>query len=517
MSAHSARSVTSTLCAPILISLVLARPGLGATPDGRFDHASQPEHAANCNDCHRLGPGSQWEQKVRVAKGGGTHAVCTKCHQEEWATFDPRKGSAVCAACHAARDGRLDFKKVVYPPYRHRDASQFTLAAFSHADHLREGNRGCAQCHVMGAKGAKAEMDFGPVGHETCGNQICHGERVSPKMSECEGCHRLGKRPPPAPADVAFRVDAGFGHDTHAKAAKDAQCGDCHTNVAVGAGQRIPRPEMIACESCHDGAKAFSALGAQCMRCHAGKQSVQVPVEKPKEPVIYTHALHQAKGVPLTCDKCHPSAPSGRIEFPVPNKEHKPCATCHAVEFRKKNSTLCFTCHAHNQPWRPNPTLATFSGRMEFGVSMKHAAHSKVTCDACHFAEAGKPPEPAPPGLLAPSHRLCARCHESLQKPMMTSCGECHALEAGLGADEGASGWSVRATFSHDLHRKSERTEAFECGTCHAGTAESNGPPPHPTKASCETCHTRGEKAFGVTGFQCYRCHGTAAVKATNP
>lgn len=510
--ARVARSLTVTVLG------LLAGSAFASPPDGRYDHARHADHSANCNDCHRLEAATQWQQRVRVAKGGGTHAACTKCHEKEWASFDPRKGSALCGSCHDLSAARPNFAKIHYPPYRRGEESQFRLSKFSHADHLRDGNRGCSQCHAMETAGMPGALDFKAIGHETCGNQICHGERVAPLMSDCRACHELGPRPAASALEASLRVDVGFAHDKHQQLAKDAQCGDCHTNVAVGAGVRIPRPPMISCERCHDGTKAFSALGTQCAKCHAGKDELTVAFKEPESPAVYAHALHNDKGVPLTCDQCHPSAANGRIEFPVPNKEHKPCASCHAAEFRQQNSAICLSCHEHNQPWRPNPTRTSFRGGTEFAVVLEHKAHAKVACDTCHAEQAGKPVASAAPGLLAPSHQLCAGCHESLQKPLMTSCGDCHSLEAArTAAAQRAAGWSVRAMFSHDRHRDREQRAGPECLSCHVGTGVSEGPPPHPQKSGCETCHASGKTAFSVTGFGCHRCHGAAEPPPPKP
>jgi c(7)-type cytochrome triheme protein len=251
---------------------VLANASTTFADPPRFAHAVHKDvkKAPTCNDCHKLSAATGWAQKTPVIKGREPHQPCSMsgCHQDRYIHFSASKDLNFCLQCHIARpEGKLR-----YPPYRSRGESDFWLAGFDHADHMREGNRGCPLCHDLDkapAKGASKEMRR--VGHDTCGNTICHGERVEPKMAGC-GCH-VAKDKTQVELSASsewtqFRVKKLFSHRAHAKASKSNECGQCHTNVAVKKGERVLLPPMIACESCHNGKQAFDALGATCTKCH---------------------------------------------------------------------------------------------------------------------------------------------------------------------------------------------------------------------------------------------------------
>ena len=482
----------------ILISLISIPDGR----DGRFDHGLHPDHVKDCNRCHQLKAEDNWRQKVRVGKAGGLHAACTPCHLEKWTQFNPAKGLGFCQSCHVGLTRkRPRFKQVAYPPYRSGADSPFFLPTFSHGQHIEQQPPGekpaCHQCH--GSLASKQNPS-----HETCGKTDCHGERVLPGMASCEGCHRLG-RAKGQRVDTVFAVDRAFSHQNHARHTEGTTCGDCHDNVATPAGESVPMPAMITCEQCHNGQAAFSALG-DCLKCHAGKQNIARPVLRPDEIPAYGHAEHNEVGKSHSCETCHASTASGLVRFPVPNADHQPCAGCHGEQFREKDSALCFGCHEHNQPWKPNPRRTSFREPSEFVVGISHQSHRKTDCDTCHFVRKPPPEAPVPPGVLAPSHRLCADCHEKEYPPKMTSCGACHELPASMTETDDA--WRVAASFSHDAHRVDLRNQQpLACEVCHAEVSSSNVvPPPRPKKKSCETCH-QGSTAFNVTGFECYRCH----------
>ena len=78
-----------------------------------------------------------------------------------------------------------------------------------------------------------------------------------------------GQSPTAAQQTSPFRVKAKFEHVAHARLvlAKglERNCTPCHGGTGA---QFQARPKMPMCESCHDGKKAFDALGTQCFRCH---------------------------------------------------------------------------------------------------------------------------------------------------------------------------------------------------------------------------------------------------------
>jgi c(7)-type cytochrome triheme protein len=247
----------------------------------------------------------------------------------------------------------------------------------------------------------------------------------------------------------------------------------------------------------------------------------------------FNHTQHQKAGLGMdSCDACHAgTSADGKLKFP--GKDHKPCSNgaCHADEYRKRGSQLCFTCHMRNEPWGDNPTKTSLVRPAgvppEFSVGFSHKAHfergggkdSKAVggCQNCHYRESGGEAPKVAPGLLAPAHVQCASCHEATAKPEMLKCGACHTFSSSIPAVAGeraAPEWRVTAKFRHETHRTDARTTppgALDCQACHPGVSDA-GPgqkPPSPKMAGCaSTCHD-GKVAFKATGFGCVRCHGS--------
>ena len=247
------------------LALTLAPP-LQAAPD-RFEHQHE-QHAGKlgaCSTCHTMTAQSAWAQSGRMG-----HGACDRCHQVRRQAAAGARPKALCYSCHKGRAFR-------FPPHRRRGESEFTLARFDHAKHQQPGVAGCALCHQLTEAARTAPIkdstpEMRPVGHETCGQSICHGERVKPVMATCEGCHVARGAEAVAPlaslADNPFRVAWTFSHTLHEKKAGEAVCAKCHTNAATPAGAPVPLPVMDACGSCHHGQGTFSTLGIQCAWCH---------------------------------------------------------------------------------------------------------------------------------------------------------------------------------------------------------------------------------------------------------
>jgi c(7)-type cytochrome triheme protein len=102
---------------------------------------------------------------------------------------------------------------------------------------------------------------------------------VSPRINEsCDGCHvesTSGKAAVLTPrAASVFSVKGAFDHAAHARAdrvgTQGRECLTCHENIKdAEADNLVPLPTMQGCQqACHDGKKAFDALGTTCTRCH---------------------------------------------------------------------------------------------------------------------------------------------------------------------------------------------------------------------------------------------------------
>lgn len=233
----------------------------------RFDHEAHAEQVPRCTRCHEMNARNGFTPRRPMG-----HRACdgAGCHQlDELPTR--RTLPPLCAQCHVGP------RTFIFPPHLRRGESAFTLARFDHGDHHRAGNRGCVQCHAPRAAGASAETDFGVVGHETCGQSICHGGRVEPQMPDCAGCHVPGRGEALASATPdLYRTDVTFDHAGHAARAGEAPCAACHVETAAAAGAVVPLPPMAACGTCHDGTDAFSVTGTGCARCHVRPEAADV-------------------------------------------------------------------------------------------------------------------------------------------------------------------------------------------------------------------------------------------------
>jgi c(7)-type cytochrome triheme protein len=131
-------------------------------------------------------------------------------------------------------------------------------------------NKSCARCHQ-----GRFEERPASQSHAICAP--CHAADSAPRMTECGGCHGLGKpRGQLAARDPAFAwyVRDKFRHASHVNDPRGGgqemtPCATCHDQVA-GATRlsEIARPRMQQCDACHDGKLAFKTTGFGCAKCH---------------------------------------------------------------------------------------------------------------------------------------------------------------------------------------------------------------------------------------------------------
>jgi predicted CXXCH cytochrome family protein len=243
-----------------------------AAKDRLFDHARHGETVkVSCNRCHEASDDGLW-----VKSGKKEHARCFSCHKfSSSCSVLQKKEGRVCLTCHTT------FKSTCIPAgYVKPEANkaEFT-ATYSHRLHIRpRANTGkqCENCH--GDFGAAApKVGTLSAGHGLCSG--CHARGVSPRIKEsCDGCH-LDIKTTKAPVVVAkeanpFSVKGAFDHKAHASIGRVGTAGkaclSCHQNIKEAESDHvIPLPTMQSCEkACHDGEKAFDAVGTTCTRCH---------------------------------------------------------------------------------------------------------------------------------------------------------------------------------------------------------------------------------------------------------
>ncbi len=264
----------------VLIIAAFSVPAIGrgskmtsAPPNERlFDHKRHNDTVkVKCDRCHKAKDDGTWKEQ-----GKTEHARCFSCHKfsSNCGTL-ARKEGRVCLTCHTT------FKTSCTPSdYTPPEAgiSDYN-AKYSHKLHIRpraKTGEQCETCH--GAFGEtespqKASLD---EGHALCAG--CHAKGVSPRIKEsCDGCHIsvIAEKGPKLtrPANP-FAVSGTFDHKAHAGIGRvgteGRDCLACHSNIKTSSDAYVvPLPTMDGCRSaCHDGDKAFDAVGTSCTRCH---------------------------------------------------------------------------------------------------------------------------------------------------------------------------------------------------------------------------------------------------------
>ncbi len=464
--------------------------------------------------CHRVEADGSWVQenkKEHTRCFGACHAFATSC-----GTLAAGAGR-VCITCHTNLKARCLPAGAVRPT-----VGPAWPARYSHRAHIqpRAGSgRQCEGCH--GEFGDRAPAGRGAVatGHRDCAG--CHAQAAEPRMNQCQSCHTRGGAGPAQPrAANPYAVAGAFSHQKHASERRvgtaGRECLACHANIALaGDDTSIPMPAMRGCmQSCHDGEKAFSAVGTTCTRCHKGS-GAGPPAEGAAR---FSHESHRKRGVDLaTCAACHALGADFQVAPPTRGKDHRPCASagCHVDQFLTRAGSVCTVCHEGSEPWVRQEARYRRRTNSEFGSDFSHRSHvderrgDNDQCRACHGDRLAGREAPA-------GHEACAPCHGKRAQPGMDRCGGCHALGASAPRAGKASPWSVAGRFRHETHGRDPRggqgaQRETRCRECHAKVASAARLTEIalPTMTSCDGCHD-GQHAFKTTGFECARCHGNA-------
>lgn len=446
-----------------------------------------------------------------------------------------------CTPCHSptalrrAISGSSEKLAVFYPPYR-IELDYGVLLSHAKHDAPSMARGACLACHsIPGSPASKRKQEV----HQRC--TPCHLKPKSdlvPNMEACTACHRAAFGPATTPHrnPSKYPVARKFSHLEHlarpaapplpggAPAPRGApttgeRCRTCHLAVTRAEGENVPTPSSAECESCHDGATAFSTVGVECARCHV-EPTERVP--RPPPPKVwprFSHAAHRREGLQADCRDCHSLGPDA---VPLPaSRDHEPCAKsgCHAADFAALEPKTCLACHSGSEPWRPLHTERRAPAETEFGARFSHRQHLagaapilSKPCTSCHNTESRWRDM-----RLPRDHSTCtgSGCHgrEATPAPDLANCAGCH--EAGAAAarrkSRDAQPWSVRRQFRHAPHTapQADGTPAPACTVCHDNIADSRALDDiaTPKKEICAPCHD-GRVAFKLTGQGCVRCHG---------
>ncbi len=487
--------------AVLAAAAVAAPPPIIKVGSRKFDHDKHAQASAAagkpaaCASCHTF-------DENGVPKAGREHPRCAQCHTyprscDLMKQAGPKGQARICQVCHTPTSKRCLPPDLPPPP----NADSFQ-ARFTHGKHLALGSsieRDCVQCHAAQAAAEPPKV---------AAPQLCSGchypNGAKPTMADCQSCHQAPRSRTAAAADP-YRLTA-FDHRAHHASSRQASCLGCHDKL-LGAGEAaLPRPSMAGCQSrCHDGQKAFSAVGTRCTACHKGRD----PVAPVRQDLGFSHAGHAKRNVQIqSCGQCHAADAEGRLSPPLAKKDHQPCATsgCHLTEFMSRTTKICGICHEAASPWQKTTSRAKPPVAPEWFERIDHASHlAKLgtlnnACASCHGDKLAGAPEPA-------GHDACAPCHGRGQALTMSQCAGCHAQTPPPRAI--VSAWSVRATFAHKQHATDPRTRgATRCTECHKqiAAAKDLAAIKAPLMADCEGCHD-GKRTFKTTGFECARCH----------
>jgi hypothetical protein len=476
----------------------------------KFDHARHEvaaQKSATCKDCHQMDASG-------VRKKGKEHGHrCVKCHNDPATCTSAMKSSAVnspgrrCVVCHV-------MDKCKPPNLPPPPASRTFQASFQHGAHMGFGaaiERECATCHKNQAPAGAATGAAG-VGHSLCSD--CHkvGGRSKVNMTNCEGCHQAPKAAGGGTAATAWSLSKFDHRKHHLEATRNqANCLNCHSkDKMVGAGgAAVPRPDMLTCQNqCHNGTKAFSAVGTRCTSCH--QPTVAGAATPNRTDIAFSHAKHGGRNVNIkNCEACHTAKEDGNLEPPGAGKNHMPCAAsgCHQTEYASKTTKICGVCHDKSAPWEKAVARMNETPSPEWFENINHATHlqkkgaTNSACGDCHGDKLGGAKRPR-------GHDACSQCHgKGPPAHPMSDCGKCHVQTPPQRM--AVSEWSVAAMFVHEKHANNPKTkQPAQCVQCHADVknAKDLATIKKPTMPSCDGCHD-GKTSFKTTGYECYKCH----------
>jgi len=249
---------------------------------------------------------------------------------------------------------------------------------------------------------------------------------------ECAACHASDYDPAPAIA-------------SHRLAAREARCGDCHSDASWAPAlsgdhpsDRFPldAPHDYACLDCHDLDRAApSALNTDCVGCHEGAHAQALA--KTRHEAVPQYVFDRED--PSFCLSCHPDG-QRKIEHPedrFPISEgphHYACVDCHDQALGPSTGGAnvdCVGCHdgAH--------TEALAAQRHANAAQYYYDPRSPSFCRACHPDGAAKVshPESRFPITSGVHRYTCFDCHArepgALPNAENTDCVGCHAKAHG--------------------------------------------------------------------------------------
>ncbi len=310
-----------------------------------FDHRHHVELAdGQCSTCHnRL---FDMTRTTPVNYAAGLHKVaesnrssCAFCHVSGGSAF---ASEGHCADCHtglteSARPTTAAAAPTqpVLPGVMNFQTALGT-ATFDHAQHVRDSDGRCQDCHNSLFEMNRADLAFGgddlhkaaEAAKSSCAGCHVAGGTSFAAENNCEKCH-VGLEPPKAtptsgrsgvPAIPTIQTSLGevkFDHAHHDELAK-GDCGVCHTKLFPFAEDlmnykddlhKTAEQSQTSCAACHRPQGTAFASGGNCMKCHVSFGSsaampAQLVYQNPLGKVVYDHS-HHMELVSVDCTQCH--------------------------------------------------------------------------------------------------------------------------------------------------------------------------------------------------------------------
>jgi hypothetical protein len=403
-----------------------------------------------CQDCHEV---DQANDYLVLRPGRTAHAPCDTCHADKYY----QEPGEFCAVCHTQVDPLHPGASPVHDYPRLQVAAQL-VSTFNHRVHL-EGKRvtnsdgaalDCQQCHSVPTPDAK-NATFPK--HKNCVQ--CHGSAVSPRLSDCNGCH---SRNGPGRARSFIKNDIIFHHGKHlADNAGKISCETCHYAVKKSTSQKqLNLPQMADCAKCHeDSARTPDRVRiSNCAVCHStdvearpvpANHGVGAELSRDElteilaildelDPILPASALADISGlVPQVKDMTESQKPENHTIFfrvnhsqAASSKDAK-CGYCHTGLSGSPRDS-CNDCHSTWKPRDHSLRWKTSQHGRQFAVTPQRCAtcHEVDFCTSCHSVP---PPNHSPLSVFRYRHgrvarfnvRACVTCHT-----FETTCVECH-------------------------------------------------------------------------------------------
>lgn len=339
---------------------------------------------------------------------------------------------------------------------------------------------------------------------------------------------------------------ASFLKFDHAAHAENADCSDCHGDVAKAdkstRGAFIPKKGHGGCADCHE-----DEVKKNCEMCHIKGQTKKIELTRVNRLITFSHKKHEEifkkQGKKESCKHCHAAAyTSKKPGMSLLGKMAVCTDACHKQDIAKQD---CGKCHQqlHRQRLEAVAQLGHQGniirrhGRHAYKTERCVQCHDQTFCADCHAKTAAMPLSLKYPenikarfihrGDFIGRHAVQARANPSTCRKCHGNqyCQSCHQMRgvvrppiptANPNKVRRVHGAEWMTPGASNFHGRKARRNAGRCASCHDQGAASNcirchkvgalGGNPHPTNFKwadksgecrsnpmCQSCHISGQ------------------------